>query len=198
MEVLCGLWFLLSKCGTIWDWVGQLGESGEYRVGSMRMVCFHIRSSEGGSPRLSWLRTNCLAPVCKFDYVLAHKGFMGSRKLRALLVTELDDTLPCLQDVHGIVCGPPTDARRGIRWKTCTRVRWTLLDSLIVIVNCCHSWCFRDSRVSCCQVVSLATCKLIRIAAHSRILVIVTCCWHSVVMQVHIVTLIMRMMLTTL
>jgi hypothetical protein len=146
-------------------------------MGRVRMVCFfHIWSSEGSSLRLSQLRIDCLALVCTFDYVLAHKGFMGSRKLRASMVTELDDTLQCLQDVHGIVCGPPTDARRGIRWKTCTGVRWTRLDSLIVIVNYCHTWCLRDSRVSCCQVVSLATCKLIRITTHCRILVIVACC----------------------
>jgi hypothetical protein len=29
-------------------------------------------------------------------------------------------------------------------WKTCTRVRWARLDSVIVIVNCCHSWCLRS------------------------------------------------------
>jgi hypothetical protein len=67
----------------------------------------------------------------------------------------LDDTLPYLHDVHGIVCGPPTDARRGIMWKTCTRVWWAWLNSLIVIARYCHSWYLRDFRVSCCQVDSL-------------------------------------------
>jgi hypothetical protein len=43
--------------------------------------CFHVRCSEGGSPRLSQLRTDHLTPVSKFDYVLAHMGFMGSCKL---------------------------------------------------------------------------------------------------------------------
>jgi hypothetical protein len=61
--------------------VGQLGESGEYRMGKVRVVCFHVRSSEGGSPRLCRLRTEHLAPVNKIDYVLTHMGFMGSRKL---------------------------------------------------------------------------------------------------------------------
>jgi hypothetical protein len=56
-------------------------ESGEYRTGRLRVVCFHIRSSKGGSPCLRQLRTNRLAPVNKIDYVLAHTGFMGSRKL---------------------------------------------------------------------------------------------------------------------
>jgi hypothetical protein len=45
------------------------------------MVWFRIQSSEGGSPHLSRLRTDRLAPVNKFDYVLMHTGFMGSRKL---------------------------------------------------------------------------------------------------------------------
>jgi hypothetical protein len=35
-------------------------------------VCFHVRSSEGGSPRLCQLRTDRLALVSKFNYVLAH------------------------------------------------------------------------------------------------------------------------------
>jgi hypothetical protein len=61
--------------------VGQLGESGEYRTGRLRVDCFHIRSSEGGSPCLCRLRTDCLAPVNKINYVLAHTGFMESHKL---------------------------------------------------------------------------------------------------------------------
>jgi hypothetical protein len=32
--------------------VGQLEESGEYWMGRLRVVYFHIQSSEGGSPRL--------------------------------------------------------------------------------------------------------------------------------------------------
>jgi hypothetical protein len=47
----------------------------------LRVVCFHIRSFEGDSPRLCRLRTDRLAPVNKIDYVLAHKRFMGSHKL---------------------------------------------------------------------------------------------------------------------
>jgi hypothetical protein len=61
--------------------MGQLGESGEYRMGRLRVVYFHIRSSEGGSPRLCRLRTDRLALVNKIDYVLAYMGFMGSYKL---------------------------------------------------------------------------------------------------------------------
>jgi hypothetical protein len=82
-------------------------------MGKVRVVCFHIRSSEDGSPpppRLSRLRTDRLTPVCKFDYVLAHRDLWGITNLVTLTVTELDDTLPYLQYDIGIVCGPPSDA----------------------------------------------------------------------------------------
>jgi hypothetical protein len=60
---------------------GQLGESGEYQTGRLRVVSFHIRSFEGGSPFLCRLRTDRLALMNNIDYVLAHTRFMGSRKL---------------------------------------------------------------------------------------------------------------------
>jgi hypothetical protein len=37
-------------CSFTRDRAGQLGGSGEYRTGRLRVVYFHIRSSEGGSP----------------------------------------------------------------------------------------------------------------------------------------------------
>jgi hypothetical protein len=45
----------------------------------------HVQSSEGGSPHLCQLRTGHLAPVSKFDYVMAHMGFMGSYKLSSFM-----------------------------------------------------------------------------------------------------------------
>jgi hypothetical protein len=48
-------------------------------------VCCHVQSSEGGSPCLCQLRTDRLASVSKFDYVLAHTGFMGSHKLSSFV-----------------------------------------------------------------------------------------------------------------
>jgi hypothetical protein len=50
-------------------------------MGRMRVVCFHFRSSEGGSPCQCRLRTDRVAPGNKIDYVLAHTRFMGSCKL---------------------------------------------------------------------------------------------------------------------
>jgi hypothetical protein len=70
---------------------------------------FHIRTSEGGSPHLSWLRTNRLALVRKFDYVLAHTRFMGSHELSSF-------------DGHR-VGRYLTTPRRGIMWKMCIRER---------------------------------------------------------------------------
>jgi hypothetical protein len=43
-------------------------------------------------------------------------------------------------------------------------VRWAWLDSLIVVMNCCHSCGLRGSRVSCCQVITLARFKLARVS----------------------------------
>jgi hypothetical protein len=50
--------------GSMRDWVGQLGESGEYRMGRVREVYLHVRSSEGGSPCLCQLRTASVEPCC--------------------------------------------------------------------------------------------------------------------------------------
>jgi hypothetical protein len=36
-------------------------------------------------------------------------------------------------------------------------------DSLIVVMNCGHSWCLHGSRVLCCQVISHVRCILIQI-----------------------------------
>jgi hypothetical protein len=140
----------------IWDWAGQLRGCGEYWMGRSRRGLLSCSDLQGGSPSLSRLRTNRLALVIKFDYVLAHTGFMGSHKF-----ISFDDrwvgwhptTLAVMYT--GIVYGPPTDARRAIMWKTCIGVRWARLDSLIVVVNCGHLCGFRDSRVSCYQVVTL-------------------------------------------
>jgi hypothetical protein len=69
-------------------------------MGIVRVVYFHIRSSEGGSPRLSRLRTDHLAPMNKIDYVLTHTGLWDPTNLVACTVAMLDDTLHCLTDIH--------------------------------------------------------------------------------------------------
>jgi hypothetical protein len=69
---------IVALCETGW---GQLGESGEYRMGRSESGPFDIQNFDGGSPHLCRLRTDRLAPVSKFDYVLAHTGHMESHKL---------------------------------------------------------------------------------------------------------------------
>jgi hypothetical protein len=46
------MWILLAtgSCCLLQDWVGQLGESGEYWMGRSESGLNDIRSSEGGSP----------------------------------------------------------------------------------------------------------------------------------------------------
>jgi hypothetical protein len=53
-----------------WRIIDEKGESGLMSDSELR----------AGSPRLCRLRTDHLAPMSKFDYVLVHAGFMGSRK----------------------------------------------------------------------------------------------------------------------
>jgi hypothetical protein len=50
-------------------------------MGRVKVVYFHIRSSEGGSPHLSQLRTDRLDRVSKIDYILVYTRFVGSHKL---------------------------------------------------------------------------------------------------------------------
>jgi hypothetical protein len=99
--------------------------------------------------------------LCTGAYVI----LWGPANLLASSVAELDDTLPYLMGdtwdsawaVHGV-------SIEAYAWKTCTRVRWARLDSLIVVVNCCHPWCPSGSRVLCCQVFILARFKLARVS----------------------------------
>jgi hypothetical protein len=139
----------------MWDWAGQLGESGEYWMGRLKVVWYQIQSSKvialvcvdwGPIVWPRWIRL--------IIYWRIH-DLWGPVNLVASTVTELDNTPLYFMGDSGIVWGPPTDARWGIAWKTYTRVRWAQLDSLIVVVNYGHSWFLYGSRVSCCQVVTL-------------------------------------------
>jgi hypothetical protein len=47
---------------------------------NLRVQSFHFQSSKGGSPHVSRLRINRLSLVSKFNYVLTHTRFIGSRK----------------------------------------------------------------------------------------------------------------------
>jgi hypothetical protein len=59
-------------------------------MGRVRVVYFHVWSSECGSPHLCRLGTMSVGPCgTSIDYILAHTGFMGSRKL-----SRFDDVIP--------------------------------------------------------------------------------------------------------
>jgi hypothetical protein len=104
--------------------------------------------------------------VSKFELCTGAYGILcDPANLLALTVTELDDTLPHLMDdtrdsawaIHSV-------SAEAYAWKTCTWVRWARLDSLIVVMNCCHSGCLRGLWVLCCQVITLARFKLTQVS----------------------------------
>jgi hypothetical protein len=89
----------------------------------------------------------------------------GPANLVASTVVELNDTLPRFMDVHWdsvrATHGLPGEV---LAWKTTLGRGSTRPDSLIVIVKGGHSCCLHGSCVSCCQIISLARCILIRIS----------------------------------
>jgi hypothetical protein len=63
------------------DWAGQLGESGEYRMGRSESGPHDIRSSEGGSLHLCRLKSVSVGPpATSIDPLLTHMGYMGPCK----------------------------------------------------------------------------------------------------------------------
>jgi hypothetical protein len=62
MVDLCGLCYGWVLVGFMRDQAGQLGESGEYRMGRSESGPHYIQSSDGGSPGLCRLRTASVVP----------------------------------------------------------------------------------------------------------------------------------------
>jgi hypothetical protein len=121
---------------------------------------------QGSSLRLCRLRTVSVVPCWNKHWVVYWRihDLWGPLNLVALTVAKLNDTPLYFTDDIGIVFGPPI----GIVFEPPTdgtRVRWARLDSLIVKANGGHSWYLCNSRVSCCQVISLAMWLLIQISA---------------------------------
>jgi hypothetical protein len=79
MQVLCGL-CLRSDYGSMLDWVGPI--RGIWRIpdGKGESGLFLCSELQGGSPCPCRLRTDHLASVSKFDYVLRQARFMRSCK----------------------------------------------------------------------------------------------------------------------
>jgi hypothetical protein len=90
--------------------VVRLGESGEYWMRRLRVICFHIRSSEGGSPCLRRLSTDHLTPVNNIELCTdAYEIYGNPINLVASTVTELNGTPLYFTDDIGIVFGSHTD-----------------------------------------------------------------------------------------
>jgi hypothetical protein len=159
--------WIYENVDIIGDRAGQFGESGEYWMGRKGHGLIWNSELQWGSPRLCRLRPASVGfEWTSFELCTdAYEIFWGLANLVASSVAELDDTRPYLMGVtrdsawatHGVSAEANT-------WKTCTRVRWARLDSFIVVMNCCHSWCLSGPRVSCCQVISLA-----RLTIHSNL-----------------------------
>jgi hypothetical protein len=137
--------------GIIGDWVGQLGENGEYWVGRKGSGLIWYSELQGGSPHLSRLRTmsfeSCWTSIWMYWRI---RNIWNPQ-------TETEAILPYLTDVkwdstwatHGV-------SAEAYAWKMCTRVRWALIVSLTSSWNCCNSRCPLGLCVSCCQVYTLA------------------------------------------
>jgi hypothetical protein len=106
--------------------------------------------------------------------------------LVASTVTELDDILPHFMNVHWdsvrATHGLPVEV---FVWKTALGRGRTRPDALIVIAKGGHSWCLCGSRVSCCQVISLARLYWFKSLWHPRIRVMLVRYCHSVEVLFH-------------
>jgi hypothetical protein len=113
----------------------------------------------GGSPHPCRLRNDRLAPVSKFDYVLTHTRFMGSRKLSSFSCHRVGRylTSPAVMYTE-ILCGHPWIAPSVVS-------RGTRTDSLIIVANCGHMWGLEG--LTCVMLLGcyLTTFKLTRVSA---------------------------------
>jgi hypothetical protein len=139
--------------------VGQLGESGEYWMGRKRSSLIWYSELQGGNPHLSWLRTDRLALVCKFESCSSAYGISwGPISWVASCVAKTEAILPYLTVVHR----DSAWATHGVSaevyaWKMCTRVMWALIVSLTAswtIATRLPSW------LSCVMLPDLYPCKV--------------------------------------
>jgi hypothetical protein len=112
----------------MWDRAGPI--RGLWRILDGKGECDLMSDLElwGGSPRPCRLRIDRLASVSKLDYLLAHTGFVGSRKLSNFGSHRVGRSLTSPTVMYiGIMYMPPTDSPScGVTWKRCTRERWDL------------------------------------------------------------------------
>jgi hypothetical protein len=141
------------------DWARQLGESREYWMGRKGSGLIQYSELQGDSPRLSWLRTNHLAPVSKFELCTSAYGISWGpanwvascvAKMKAILLYLIDVYWDSAWATHGV-------STEAYAWKTCTRVRWALIISLTMswtVATRLPSW------LSCVVLSGLYSCKV--------------------------------------
>jgi hypothetical protein len=166
----------------MWDRTEQLGESEKYMMGMVIVICFHIQKVVAPAC-VDWAST-IWPPWASSIMYWCIQDLWGPTNLVASMVAELDDTPPYLMNDTGIVGGGGTHGCPSrYRVEDLPRVRWARLDSLIVVVNCGHSWCQCDSCVSCCLVATLQGQYWFESLWHPRIWVMLVRCSHSVELQ---------------
>jgi hypothetical protein len=154
----------------MWDWAEPI--RGLWRILGGKGESGLVSYSElwGSSLCPCRLRTDRLALVSKFDYVLMHTRFMGSRKLGSFGGHWVGRSLTSpVEKYTGILYGPPTVSPEwGIIWKTCTRERW---DPTRLFDRCRELWPHvRSWRPHVCCVVRLLPCKVWIITSHCETL----------------------------
>jgi hypothetical protein len=142
-----------------------------------------------GSPRLSWFRTNRLAPVSKFELCTgAYEISWSPTNWVPLCIAEMEDILPYLTGVlldsawctHGV-------SAEAYAWKMCTRVWWALIVSLTT------SWTIvtRSALLAyMCHVVRFLFWQglnWLKSLWYPRIWVTLACCSHSIELCHHYV-----------
>jgi hypothetical protein len=169
--------------GIIGDQTRQLGGNGEYWIGRKGSGLIWNSELQGGSPRLCRLRTDRLASMSKFELCTgAYRILWGPVNWVVSCAAETEVILSYLMGVkwdsawatHGV-------STEAYTWKTCTRVRWTL----IIFFTALWTVATRGALLAhvCCVVrlLSLQGLNWLESLRYPRIWVTLARCSHSVV-----------------
>jgi hypothetical protein len=138
---------------------------------------------QGGSPRLCRLRTDHLAPVSKFELCTGTYGILwGPTNWVASCVAETEVILPYLTGVHQdspwATHGVSTEA---YMWKTCTRVRWSLIIFLTALWTVATRGALLARMCRVVRLIPLQGLNWLESPQYPRIWVTLARCSHSVV-----------------
>jgi hypothetical protein len=145
----------------IGDRAGQLVKNREYWMGRNGSGLIWNSELHGGSPRLSWLRTDRLAPVSKFELCTGTYGISwGLANWVASCVTKTEAILSYLTGAYWDTAW----ATHGVSievyaWKACTMVRWALIITLTVL------WTVATCGALLCRMCRVVRFKLARVSA---------------------------------